>query len=398
MSTQLTIPAYAQALVVAGNKTALTEAASGGVGGRAEFPHISIKQSRWRLVDVEGEELVLKSFAVQFAVIAINPTVSKSWYMNKYSPGDEPSAPDCYSDNGVVPMPDSDLIQSQQCATCDKNVWGSDVNPTNGKKLKACRDAKNVAWMFLNADNLQAEVPEIYAQRLSAMSMINFSNFAKEVANNGGALDYVVIGAEFDDQAEYPLIKYSVVRNMTEAEYLIVNSVRESVRATAAAKMDQKVIPILLEQVKNVPLRLAAPEGDSHAAGVEDLAAVQKEAERMQRVRAAQAAAAAQSTDKERMQARAAELAQQTQVIDPALVEKAKKLAAMKAQMAAMEAELNDPSAGADQGQGGTNPADATNVTKITDVEPKKPRNPVNVVDPAPASNEMEDLLAQALK
>lgn len=400
MTTALTIPAYARnAVMVAGQKTALTEAASGGVGSKAEFPHISIKQSRWRLVDVDGEEQVLKTFAISFAIVSINPNVSKAWYENKYNPGDEPSAPDCYSNNGIVPLPDADKIQSQQCATCDKNVWGSDVNPNNGNRLKACKDAKHIGVMFLDPDNLAAEEPTVYSQRLSAMSMINFSNFAKEVAAAGGALDYIVVKAEFDDQAEFPLIKYEVLRNMTEEEWNVVNRVRESERAVRVSNGDQKVIPIMAERVHHVPVRGGEPTGEMSESEVE--AKRKAEAERMERVRAAQAEGerlklANAAADKERMQKRAAELdaAQTTQVIDPAVIEKAKKLAALKAQMEALEAEAGG--IGDDAPDVG---ADARNVTKITDAQEKpRQRHPTNTVNPEPASADMEDLLAQAMR
>lgn len=403
-TTALSIPAYARGVALNGNKTALTEAASGGVGGKAEFPHLSIKQGRWRLIDVEGTEAVLDSFKIAFAIVSINSSVSKAWYERKYQPGDEPSAPDCYSNNGIVPLPDSDRIQSQQCATCDKNVWGSDVNPNNGNKLKACKDAKHIALMFLNPENLSAEAPEIYAQRLSAMSMINFSNFAKDVASQGGALDYIVVQAEFDTEADFPLIKYSVLRNMTEEEWTVVDRTRNEERATRASNNDQKVIPIMAERVMHVQGRLEAPTGEISQADVE--AKRKAEGERQERVDAANKAAKAQdaknaAADKARQIARAAELAGAVR-LDGAMGEKpvlavvdtkAAKWAAAKAAFEAaqreLEAEGDNPATG----------ADATNVQKVTDVEPKpRQRSPVNVVSPDAANPDMEDLLAAAMR
>jgi hypothetical protein len=393
MSTALTIPSYARAVVVNGTKTALTDAASGGVGGKAEFGHISIKQSRWRIIDVEGDEKVLETFAIPFAVVSINPSVSKAWYANKYQPGDEPSAPDCYSNNGIAPFPDADKIQSQQCATCDKNVWGSDVNPNNGNKLKACKDAKHIGIMFLTPDNLEAEEPTIYAQRLSAMSMINFSNFAKDVAAQGGALDYIVIKAEFDSDADYPLIKYSVIRNMTEDEFNVVDKVRNSERAVRVANADQKVIPIAAERVNHVQGLLAAPTGEMAQAEVDAARAAEK-AETERKARIAKAHAEAAEQDKLRQAARAKELAAAAPAEPTAAQIKAKKLAEARAAFEAAQADLlgaDDPSVGADP--------DATNVTKITDVEAKpRQRSPVNVVKPEAASSQIDDMLAEAMK
>jgi hypothetical protein len=376
--------------MAAGQKTVLTEAASGGVGGKAEFPHISIKQSRWRLIDVDGTEDVLQTFAISFAIIGINQNVSKAWYAAKYKPGDEPSAPDCYSNNGQVPLPDADRIQSQQCATCDKNVWGSDINPQTGTKLKACKDAKHVSLMFLNPENLAEAEPTIYQQRLSAMSMINFSNFAKEVASQGSALDWIVIKAEFDDTAEYPLIKYSVLRNMTEDEWKVVAKVREGERAQRSCNNDQKVIPILAERVNHVPLiggpASAAATGEMSQAQVDGAREAERrqanaDNERQQRIANAHAADAKVQADNAEVAARRTAEA------------KAKKLADAKAAFEAAQRELELPDVP------DLDAAAAQNVTKITDVEPKvRQRSPVNVVQPEPASSEMDDLLAQAMQ
>lgn len=398
MSTQLTIPEYAQAVLVQGNKTALTEAASGGVGGKAEFPHISVEGSRWRLIDVEGVENVLKTFAINFAIVGINSFVSKAWYKDKFVPGGERGAPDCYSDNGQVPYPDAGLIQSQQCATCDKNVWGSDVNPQNGNKLKACKDTKHVSLMFLNPENLAAEVPEVYSQRLSAMSMINFSNFAKDVAAQGGALDFIVVQAEFDTDASYPLVKFSVLRNMTKDEWEVVNRVRSSDRTVRSTGMDQKVIPIMAEAVNHVPLKLElqqpAATGELTQAQVEAQRAA--EADRMARVQAARIAhdklaADNAAADKARMEKRAAELAAAAAPATPAETPAQKKLREAREALAALEAEagITDvPSF----------PADAQDVNKVTDITPKvRQRSPVNVVQPDKPSDDMEALLAAAM-
>jgi len=397
-TTQLSIPTWANAVMVNGQKTALTEAASGGVGSKAEFPRISIAQGRWRLVDIEGEEQVLKTFEINFAVVSINPNVSKAWFEKKYNPGDEPSAPDCYSNNGLVPLPESDKIQSQQCATCDKNVWGSDANPNNGAKLKWCKDTKHISLMFLNPENLAAESPEIYNQRLSAMSMINFSDFAKEVAAAGGALDYIVIKAEFDEKADYPLIKFSVLRNMTQEEWTVVNRVRNEERAVRASNSGQKVIPIMAERIMHVPVRdnpmLPAPTGEMSEAQVtaareQEAAKAKAETERMARVRAAQQADKEREADKQRQIARAAELAAAQQ---PSETPQQKKLREMREQLALLEAaEANDPSVGRDV-------TPAQNVHQITDVQEKpRQRHPVNTVSPDPATPDMEDLLSRAM-
>lgn len=403
-TTALSIPAYAQRAVAVGVRTALTDAATGGVGGNAPFPHISIKQSRWRLVDVEGEETIVKSFAIEFAVVAINPVVSKSFYIKAYSPGDDATAPDCYSDDGKVPSPDADQKQAPNCATCPNNVWGSAINPTNGKKLKACKDAKRLSIMFLNEENIQQAKPEIYSWRLAAMSMINFSNFAKEVAGNGGALDFVVIRAEFDDTAEYPLVNYSVVRNMTEDEYNAV----QAVRVSDEAKVSVGVSDAPLNYVERVKASVNPSEdADTSKAEPEDMAAaVAAEALRQANIIKARAEAARVAKENAEVDARRAAQSEAAKARSP-LSEAATKAAAKKAfddavakavrdQMAATsgtQAEVFDDVADGAEMRGMV--IDST----VTDVQEKpRQRSPLNVVKPTAASDDMEDLLAAALK
>jgi len=395
-TTSLIVPAYARNLAV-GVRTALTAAATGGVGGNAPFPHISIKQSRWRLVDIEGEETIVKSFAIEFAVVAINPSVSKSFYIKAYSPGDDATAPDCYSDDGRTPSADADQPQSVNCATCGNNVWGSAVNPTNGKKLKACKDAKRLSIMFLNEENVQLAKPEIYSWRLAAMSMINFSNFAKEVSGNGGALDFVVIRAEFDDTAEYPLVNYSVVRNMTEEEYNAVQAVRTSDEAKVSVGINDTPVAFV-ERV--APVQQAKPAPRQEPAEDDMAAAIAVETAR-------QVAMAKARVDAKRVEAENAEVATRRAAAAQAqkpLSDEATKAAAKQAFDAAVAAAVRaQMGTQADVFEDVPDSVTRPNRTEVkftaTDVvEKPRQRSALNVVKPAAASNDMEDLLAAALR
>ena len=395
-TTSLTVPAYARNLAV-GVRTALTAAATGGVGGNAPFPHISIKQSRWRLVDIEGEETIVKSFAIEFSVIAINPSVSKSFYLKKYSPGDDATAPDCYSDDGKVPSPDADQPQSVNCATCANNVWGSAVNPTNGKKLKACKDAKRLSIMFLNEENVVAEKPEIYSWRLAAMSMINFSNFAKEVAGNGGALDFVVVRAEFDDTAEYPLVNYSVVRNMTEEEYNAVQAIRTSDEAKVSVGFNDTPVAFV-ERV--VPVQQSKPSPEKAPAEDDMAAAIAVETARQVAMAKARVDAKRVEAENAEVATRRAAAAQAQKPLSDAATKAAAKQAFDAAVAAAVRAQMGTQADVFEDVPDSVTMPDRTELKEpVTDVvEKPRQRSALNVVKPAAASNDMEDLLAAALR
>lgn len=402
-TTSLIVPAYARNLAV-GVRTALTAAATGGVGGNAPFPHISIKQSRWRLVDVEGEETIVKSFAIEFAVVAINPVVSKSFYIKAYSPGDDATAPDCYSDDGRTPSVDADQPQSVNCATCGNNVWGSAVNPTNGKKLKACKDAKRLSIMFLNEENVQLAKPEIYSWRLAAMSMINFSNFAKEVSGNGGALDFVVIRAEFDDTAEYPLVNYSVVRNMTEEEYNAVQAVRTSDEAKVSVGINdtpvafvERVAPV--QQVK--PRASVNPSEDPEVSQADDMAAaIAVETARQMAIAQARVNAKRVEAENAEVATRRAAAAQAQKPLSDEATKAAAKQAFDAAVAAAVRAQMGTQADVFEDVPDSVTRPNRTEVKfTVTDVvEKPRQRSALNVVKPAAASDDMEDLLAAALR
>ena len=257
MSTQiatLSRPSYLPAEPV----SALDTAACTGVGGAAPFPHISIAQSRWRVINAEGVETVLKTFDVDLAVVAVNPAKSKTYYAKVYSPGEtEPTAPDCYSDDGIKPGENAQSPQSTSCMTCPHNVWGSAVNPVSGKKVKACKDSKRVSVAFINDGKLS----EVYGWRLSPMNMLAFADFVqKEVAARGISLSYIVVRASFDDSASYPKVQFSVLRNMTAEEYAAVNALREEPIARIACGLEATPIAVQARVVETPKVEAAKVE------------------------------------------------------------------------------------------------------------------------------------------
>lgn len=64
----------------------------------------------------------------------IATTQVRKWWASPYSPKN-PTAPDCASQNGIVPVADAKDKQAQTCAACPHDVWGSAV----GGEGKACR-------------------------------------------------------------------------------------------------------------------------------------------------------------------------------------------------------------------------------------------------------------------
>lgn len=256
-----------QNLPVAAQPSALAMAAFGGItaGEGRLFPEIGIKSSRWRIKPTgDGEEQVLNTFNIQFALVGANPAKSKTFYLTKYDPEGEPKAPDCASDDGVRPLPDVTAKQAELCANCEHNVWGSDVNSMTGKKNKRCKDSKRIAVMLLGTD-------EIHAWRLAPTNFMSFGDFLKkDVMAQGIDLDRVVIEASFDAKSTFPHVLFKVARPLSDEEFQSAQALRASEGAKTAVGMGAPVVqapkPVVVEmRPEPKPEPKAAPKAAKSA-------------------------------------------------------------------------------------------------------------------------------------
>ena len=135
------VPAHLAGRV--GVPSMLGAALTGGLSSGQSFPRISIKASRFRIV--EGDtETVLDSTTLDVVIVGANPRLSKTWYAKAWDKDAEPTGPDCFSLDGIGPDPESTDPQNDMCASCPQNAWGSKVTPT-GQQVKACSDNKRLA-------------------------------------------------------------------------------------------------------------------------------------------------------------------------------------------------------------------------------------------------------------
>jgi hypothetical protein len=234
--------------VAAGISSLAVDAISGISSEGRMFPEISIKGARWRLRMPDGEEHVLKTFNIQFALIAANPAKSKTFYLSKYDPDGEPRAPDCASDDGVRPNEGVEHPQSPSCANCPHNVWGSDINPVSGKKNKRCKDSKRIAVMLVGDPEAQ-----IFAWRLSPMNMLSFADAVKDAVRQNIDLERVVFDASFDAKSDYPRVVFTIKRPLTEEELNAATQLRQSEGAKAAVGMGAPMVAAPVREVVEEP-------------------------------------------------------------------------------------------------------------------------------------------------
>lgn len=194
-----------------GVPSVLSQSLSGGIGGGGEaFPRISIKGSRFRIVE-GGTETVLDSTSLDIVVVGANPRLSKTWYAKAWTPESEPSSPDCFSLDGVGPDAASTDPQNDLCASCPQNAWGSKVTP-QGKQIKACSDQKRLA--VVSADDPTGPV---YLLQVTPAALQGLGQYQKELSVRGIPAEIVRTRVGFDTDASFPKLKFSFGGFLDEA-------------------------------------------------------------------------------------------------------------------------------------------------------------------------------------
>ena len=194
------IPAHLAARV--GAPSALGAAMTGGLSSGQSFPRISIKGARFRIV--EGDtETVLDSTTLDVVIVGANPRLSKTWYAKQWTPDSEPSGPDCFSLDGLSPDPEATDPQSDLCASCPQNAWGSKITPT-GQQIKACADQKRLA--VVAADDASGPT---YLLSVTPAALKGLNQYHKELSVRGIPPEIVKTRVSFDTDASFPKLKFS---------------------------------------------------------------------------------------------------------------------------------------------------------------------------------------------
>lgn len=193
------IPAHLAARV--GTQSVLTQALAGGLSSGESIPRISIKGSRFRIVE-GSTETVLESTSLDVVIVGANPKLSKTWYGKQWTPEAEPQAPDCFSLDGTNPDPASTDPQNDLCASCPQNAWGSRVTP-QGKQIKACSDMKRLA--VVAADD---PTGSIYLLSVTPAALQGLQQYQKDLAVRGIPAEIVRTKVSFDTDASFPKLKF----------------------------------------------------------------------------------------------------------------------------------------------------------------------------------------------
>ena len=224
------------------------------LAGKSGVKRIVPKNGIFRKV-VGGEEMGKVKGALNVIIVNASPKVGRIFYMKQWTPDAEPSAPDCFSNDGQTPDAQATNPQGDRCDTCQQNVKGSGMGNS-----KACRYSQRVA-MVLEEDFGTSLQGEVYQMNLASKSLFGdvnqdnaftFGNYTKYLANNGKSLDYVVTQISFNEENDNQSVLFTPMRFINKAEY--------AVTAQLGAKPEvQKLVVMTPYQADTAGKALPAP-------------------------------------------------------------------------------------------------------------------------------------------
>jgi hypothetical protein len=255
------VPAHLAARV--GQPSSLGASIASGISAGQSFPRISIKASRFRIVE-DGTETVLDTTSLDVIIVGANPKLSKTYYAAAWDPDAEAKAPDCWSLNGISPHPEAENPQNDLCASCRHNAWGSKIGP-KGQQLKACTDQKRLAVVA-------ADDPEgpIYLLQVTPAALKGLNAYHKELSTRGIPAEIVKTKVGFDTDASFPKLTFKFGGFLDEDTYASVESLFGSEPVLEITGESQPEAPAAPKAAKPAPVKAAPkakePEPEPEAA------------------------------------------------------------------------------------------------------------------------------------
>jgi hypothetical protein len=182
--------------------------------------------------------------SVDLVIVKANANLSKTFYMNGWDENNN-NPPDCASANGIVPDQGVPHKQSDVCATCPRNAWGS---APNGGKGKACGDHRRLAVVPLT-DLRNESLGGPLLLRCPAASLQDMAAFDSRYKGMGYPYFTMGIKIGFDAQESYPKFTFTAIRPLSEEEGKVVMELRNS----------PEVARVIHEGTAPAPAQVAAP-------------------------------------------------------------------------------------------------------------------------------------------
>jgi len=283
-NTELKVPAHIAARAAARKKAGVMSALAQALASSVQPPRISIKGSRFRLVENSVETPV--GIELDVVIIGANPAVSKIFYAGEWDPNAEDQRPDCASADGK--RPDSDIANPvcDSCLKCPNNVLGSKIIESSGAKSKLCSDLRYLAVVPAS------DPSKVYALTVTVTAMKSLRQFTQTLNNYGVEINEVVTQLSFDEEASFPKVVFNKGKFLPEKAIVVVESLMHDATVLQATREDVQGALPAPESAGAAKLEAPAEEeeGDGGAAALAEADAAMEAAAAAKKRKAAAAA------------------------------------------------------------------------------------------------------------
>lgn len=173
-------------VAVAGKKapSALTQSL---MKSGSKTPRISPRNGMFKRI-VGGDDVGKLKSPLRVVLVGVAPQVQRTFYIKSYDPNAEPTAPDCWTNDGQKPDASIKAPQGKNCETCPQNIKGSGQGDT-----RACRFKRRVA-VVLPEDIESNNSGQIYQLELASKSI--FGKGTNHLFPLNAYIDYVIANGE----------------------------------------------------------------------------------------------------------------------------------------------------------------------------------------------------------
>ena len=244
---ELQIPDWLSDMIEAGNAKSN---ASTLVSTISSVPRISLRGQKFRFIE-NGEEVRREADKVHLVILGVQPEngMAKTYYEGDYSGENEP--PTCSSWDGIKPDDWVATKQSDLCATCQWNKWGS-AKSRSGGKAKKCRDSKRL----MVVDPRDVSNGTVYILNVTVASLKNLSTFGKALASKNIPMEAVITTVIMEEGADIPILHFNPAGIMK----------KDSALAAIARGQKREWNSGLLEDRREASAALEDRTGDQQAA------------------------------------------------------------------------------------------------------------------------------------
>ena len=176
--------------------------------------------------EVGGKDMGKIKGDIKVIVVNASPHVGRIFYSQAWSADAEPTAPECFSNDGRTPDAGAKSPQSDRCDSCQHNIKGSGQGTS-----KACRYSRRLA-VVLEDDFGTPLQGDVYQMNLASKSLFGdsvgenthtFENYSKYLANNGKSLDYVVTQISFNEDNDNQSVLFTPVGYINKSQYEVTS-------------------------------------------------------------------------------------------------------------------------------------------------------------------------------